>query len=129
MFKYTYPITQDKELEEINKLIYLHLMNLGFRNTRDGTYHFKNIIITAFCERDRELTYTQSIEMYSKRIGKSPITIRSEISQSFCYLNQSRYLSKFIDIFNYESDNSLITPSSLYESFEAFLQLKNFKQS
>ena len=129
MFKYAYPITQDKELEEINKLIYLHLMNLGFRNTRDGTYHFKNIIITAFCERDRELTYTQSIEIYSKRIGKSPITIRSEISQTFCYLNQSRYLSQFIDIFKYESDSSLITPSSLFESFEAFLQLKNFKQS
>jgi hypothetical protein len=129
VFKYAYPITQNQELEEINRLIYLQLMRLGFRNTRDGTYHFKNIIITAFCETDRELTYTQSIEIYSKRIGKSPITIRSEISQTFCYLNQSRYLSKFIDIFNYESDNSLITPSSLYESFEAFLQLKNFKQS
>lgn len=129
MFKYAYPITTDKELNKINSLIYLHLMKLGFRNTRDGTYHFKNIIINAFCETDRELTYTQSIESYSKKIGKSPVTIRSEISQTFCYLNQSRYLSKFIDIFGYESDNSLITPSSLYESFEAFLQLENFKQS
>ena len=129
MFKYAYPITQNQELEEINRLIYLQLMRLGFRNTRDGTYHFKNIIITAFCETDRELTYTQSIELYSKKIKKSPITIRSEISQTFCDLNQSRYLSQFIDIFHYESDSTLITPSSLFESFEAFLQLKNFKQS
>ena len=44
MFKYAYPITQDKELEQINSLIYLHLMKLGFRNTRDGTFHFKNIL-------------------------------------------------------------------------------------
>ena len=70
MFKYAYPITQDKELEEINKLIYLHLMNLGFRNTRSGTHHFKNIVLTAFCETDRELTYTQSIEIYSKELKK-----------------------------------------------------------
>lgn len=129
MFKYAYPITQDKELEEINSFIYLQLMKLGFRNTRDGTFHFKNIVITAFCEIDKELSYTQSIEVYSKKINKCPITIRSEISQTFYYLNQARYLSKFIDIFNYESDSSLITPSSLFESFEAFLQLKNFKQS
>lgn len=129
MFKYAYPITRDKELEKINSFIYLQLMKLGFRNTRDGTFHFKNIIITAFCEIDRELSYTQSIELYSKKINKCPTTIRSEISQTFCYLNQARYLSKFIDIFNYESDSSLITPSSLFESFEAFLQLRNFKQS
>ena len=126
MNKYTYPMTKSKELDEINNLIYLHLMNLGFRNTRHGTFHFKNIIIIAFCERDRELTYTESINLYSKKIKKCPVTIRSEISQTFCYLNQARYLSKFIDIFNYESDSSLITPSSLFESFEAFLQLKNF---
>ena len=129
MFKYAYPITQNKELEQINSLIYLHLMKLGFRNTRDGTFHFKNIVITAFCEVDKELSYTQSIEVYSKKINKCPITIRSEISQTFCYLNQSRYLNNFLEIFKYESDSSLITPSSLFESFEAFLQLKNFKQS
>lgn len=129
MFKYAYPITQDKELEQINSLIYLQLMKLGFRNTRDGTFHFKNIIITAFCEVDKELSYTQSIEVYSKKINKCPITIRSEISQTFCYLNQSRYLNNFLEIFKYESDSSLITPSSLFESFEAFIQLKNFKQS
>lgn len=129
MFKYAYPITQDKELEQINSLIYLHLMKLGFINTRDGTFHFKNIVITAFCEIDKELSYTQSIEVYSKKINKCPITIRSEISQTFCYLNQSRYLNNFLEIFKYESDSSLITPSSLFESFEAFLQLKNFKQS
>lgn len=129
MFKYAYPITQDKELEQINSLIYLQLMKLGFRNTIDGTFHFKNIIITAFCEVDKELSYTQSIEVYSKKINKCPITIRSEISQTFCYLNQSRYLNNFLEIFKYESDSSLITPSSLFESFEAFLQLKNFKQS
>ena len=64
-----------------------------------------------------------------QKINKCPITIRSEISQTFCYLNQSRYLNNFLEIFKYESDSSLITPSSLFESFEAFLQLKNFKQS
>lgn len=130
MFKYVYPITpKDEGIEKVNKFIYLQLMKLGFRNTRDGTYHFKNIVITAFCEVGRELTYTQSIKLYSKNIDKNPDTIRSEISQTFCYLNQARYLSKFIDIFKYETDISLMTPSSLYESFGAFLQLQNFEQS
>lgn len=129
MFKYTYPMTKSKELDEANELIYLHLMNLGFKNTRDGTYHFKNIVLTAFCERDRELSYAESLVLYSKMINKSPVSLRSDVYQTFCYINQSRYLRKFIDIFNYESDSSLITPSNLFESFEAFLQLKNFKQS
>ena len=129
MNKYTYPMTSNEEIAEINKLIYLHLMNLGFRNTRSGTCHFKNIVLTAFCETDRELTYMQSIDLYCKKIKKCPVTIRSEISQAFCNINQSRYFDKFIDIFNYETDISLMTPSSLFESFEAFLQLKNFKQS
>lgn len=44
VFKYAFPIIQDKELEEINSFIYLQLVKLGFRNTRDSTFHLKNII-------------------------------------------------------------------------------------
>ena len=118
MFKYAYPITQDKELEQINSLIYLQLMKLGFRNTRDGTFHFKNIIITAFCEVDKELSYTQSIEVYSKKINKCPITIRSEISQTFCYLNQSRYLNNFLEIFTKLGTETDIKTGNVYDIYQ-----------
>ena len=124
MSKYTYS-TNNGEIEHLNKQIFISLMKLGFRITSIGTIYLKNVIITCYINQDKDLTYSQSINILSKDLKKCPVSIKSNISKSFEVINRERYIKNFSKIFKYETDESSITPLNLYESFAALYQLKN----
>ena len=124
MSKYTYS-TNNGEIELLNKQIFILLMKLGFRITSIGTIYLKNVIITCYINQDKDLTYSQSINILSKDLKKCPVSIKSNISKSFEVINRERYIKNFPKIFKYETDESSITPLNLYESFSALYQLKN----
>ena len=123
MSKYTYS-TNNGEIEHLNKQIFISLMKLGFRITSIGTIYLKNVIITCYINQDKDLTYSQSINILSKDLKKCPVSIKSNISKSFEVINRERYIKNFPKIFKYETDESSITPLNLYECFQALYQLE-----
>ena len=124
MSKYTYS-TNDREIEQLNKKVFILLMKLGFKLTSIGTVYLKNIILISYINKNDDLSYSQCIKILSKEINKSAVTIKSNIFKCFDTVDKKKYVNIFPQIFKYDTDLSSITPLNLYESFSALLQLKN----
>ncbi|MBS5863804.1 MAG: hypothetical protein KIC54_03845 [Clostridium sp.] len=124
MSKYTYS-TNDREIEHLNKKVFILLMKLGFKLTSIGTVYLKNIILISYINKNDDLSYSQCIKILSKEINKSAVTIKSNIFKCFDTVDKKKYVNVFPQIFKYDTDISSITPLNLYESFSALLQLKD----
>lgn len=124
MSKYNYS-TNDREIEQLNKEVFILLMKLGFKLTSIGTVYLKNIILISYINKNDDLSYSQCIKILSKEINKSAVTIKSNIFKCFNTVDKKKYLKTFPLVFKYDTDLSSITPLNLYESFSALLQLKN----
>lgn len=124
MSKYTYS-TNDREIEQLNKKLFILLMKLGFKITSIGTIYLKNIILISYINKNDDLSYSQCINILSDEIKKSAVTIKSNIFKTFDTVDKEKYLNTFPHIFKYDTDLCSITPLNLYESFSALLQLKD----
>ena len=64
---YLYPTTDKQvaeKVKELNKLIFLDLMNLGLPIGNKGTNHLKNIIILGVLNADNDYCYLQTLKLY-----------------------------------------------------------------
>jgi len=123
---YLYP-TADKQVaqnvKEINKLIFLDLMNLGLPIGDKGTNYLKNIIILGVLNADNDFNFKQALELYCKYNNLKYVSIKSRIVYAVNNVNKNKFKNNFQNIFNFEYDYSYQTPYNIYESFIAKYQI------
>jgi len=124
---YLYP-TVDKQVaenvKELNKLIFLDLMNLGLPICNKGTNHLKNVIILGILNAEHDYCYLQTLKLYCKEQNLNFETIKSSIIYAVNNAENNRFKINFSKIFNFEYDYSFKTPFNLYEDFIAKYQIK-----
>ena len=124
---YLYP-TADKHVaenvKELNKLIFLDLMNLGLPICNKGTNHLKNVIILGILNAENDYCYLQTLKLYCKEQKLNFETIKSSIIYAVNNADTNRFKTNFSKIFNFEYDYSFKTPFNLYEDFIAKYQIK-----
>ena len=124
---YLYP-TADKHVaenvKELNKLIFLDLMNLGLTICNKGTNHLKNVIILGILNAENDYCYLQTLKLYCKEQNLNFETIKSSIIYAVNNAENNRFKINFSKIFNFEYDYSFKTPFNLYEDFIAKYQIK-----
>ena len=124
---YLYP-TVDKQVaenvKELNKLIFLDLMNLGLPICNKGTNHLKNVIILGILNAENDYCYLQTLKLYCKEQNLNFETIKSSIIYAVNNAENNRFKINFSKIFNFEYDYSFKTPFNLYEDFIAKYQIK-----
>ena len=124
---YLYP-TADKQVaenvKELNKLIFLDLMNLGLPICNKGTNHLKNVIILGILNAENDYCYLQTLKLYCKEQKLNFETIKSSIIYAVNNADSNRFKTYFPIIFNFEYDYSFKTPFNLYEDFIAKYQIK-----
>ena len=124
---YLYP-TADKHVaenvKELNKLIFLDLMNLGLPICNKGTNHLKNVIILGILNAENDYCYLQTLKLYCKEQKLNFETIKSSIIYAVNNAENNRFKINFSKIFNFEYDYSFKTPFNLYEDFIAKYQIK-----
>ena len=124
---YLYPTT-DREVaenvKELNKLIFLDLMNLGLPICNKGTNHLKNVIILGILNAENDYCYLQTLKLYCKEHNLNFETIKSSIIYAVNNADKNRFKTNFSMIFNFEYDYSFKTPFNLYEDFIAKYQIK-----
>ena len=124
---YLYP-TADKQVaenvKELNKLIFLDLMNLGLPICNKGTNHLKNVIILGILNAENDYCYLQTLKLYCKEQKLNFETIKSSIIYAVNNADTNRFKTNFSKIFNFEYDYSFKTPFNLYEDFIAKYQIK-----
>ena len=124
---YLYP-TVDKQVaenvKELNKLIFLDLMNLGLPICNKGTNHLKNVIILGILNAENDYCYLQTLKLYCKEQKLNFETIKSSIIYAVNNADTNRFKTNFSKIFNFEYDYSFKTPFNLYEDFIAKYQIK-----
>ena len=124
---YLYP-TADKHVaenvKELNKLIFLDLMNLGLPICNKGTNHLKNVIILGILNAENDYCYLQTLKLYCKEQNLNFETIKSSIIYAVNNTENNRFKINFSKIFNFEYDYSFKTPFNLYEDFIAKYQIK-----
>ena len=124
---YLYP-TVDKQVaenvKELNKLIFLDLMNLGLPICNKGTNHLKNVIILGILNAENDYCYLQTLKLYCKEQKLNFETIKSSIIYAVNNADSNRFKTNFSKIFNFEYDYSFKTPFNLYEDFIAKYQIK-----
>ena len=124
---YLYPTTDEKVAEnvkELNKLIFLDLMNLGLPICNKGTNHLKNVIILGILNAENDYCYLQTLKLYCKEQKLNFETIKSSIIYAVNNADSNRFKINFSKIFNFEYDYSFKTPFNLYEDFIAKYQIK-----
>lgn len=124
---YLYPTTDEKVAEnvkELNKLIFLDLMNLGLPICNKGTNHLKNVIILGILNAENDYCYLQTLKLYCKEQKLNFETIKSSIIYAVNNADSNRFKTYFPIIFNFEYDYSFKTPFNLYEDFIAKYQIK-----
>ena len=124
---YLYPTTDKQvaeKVKELNKLIFLDLMNLGLPIGNKGTNHLKNIIILGVLNADNDYCYLQTLKLYCKENKLNFRTIKASVVYAVNNANTSRFKTNFYKIFNFEYDYSFKTPFNLYEDFIAKYQIK-----
>ena len=124
---YLYPTTDEKVAEnvkELNKLIFLDLMNLGLPICNKGTNHLKNVIILGILNAENDYCYLQTLKLYCKEQKLNFETIKSSIIYAVNNADSNRFKTNFSKIFNFEYDYSFKTPFNLYEDFIAKYQIK-----
>ena len=124
---YLYP-TADKQVaenvKELNKLIFLDLMNLGLPICNKGTNHLKNVIILGILNAENDYCYLQTLKLYCKEQNLNFETIKSSIIYAVNNAENNRFKINFSKIFNFKYDYSFKTPFNLYEDFIAKYQIK-----
>ena len=124
---YLYPTTDEKVAEnvkELNKLIFLDLMNLWLPICNKGTNHLKNVIILGILNAENDYCYLQTLKLYCNEQKLNFETIKSSIIYAVNNADSNRFKTYFPIIFNFEYDYSFKTPFNLYEDFIAKYQIK-----
>ena len=124
---YLYPTTDEKVAEnvkELNKLIFLDLMNLGLPICNKGTNNLKNVIILGILNAENDYNYQKTLAIYCKEQKLHYEAIKSSIIYAVNNADTNRFKTNFSKIFNFEYDYSFKTPFNLYEDFIAKYQIK-----
>lgn len=124
---YLYPTTDKQVAEnvkELNKLIFLDLMNLGLPICNKGTNHLKNIIILGVLNAENDYNYQKTLEIYCNEHKLNYLTIKSSIIYAVNKSDKNRFKTNFYKTFNFDYDYSFKTPFNIYENFVAKYQIK-----